>query len=95
MPRLQIEHGTRDFDTWKAAFDSDPVGREAGGVRRYAIFRAADDPNRVVADLEFDSQGEAEAFGAKLRELWSARGADLGLESPQARVLEEVESRTY
>jgi hypothetical protein len=34
MTTLQIEHGVRDYDAWKQAFDSDPVGREAGGVRR-------------------------------------------------------------
>jgi hypothetical protein len=95
MTTLRIEHGVRDFGSWKAAFDSDPVGREAGGVRRYAISRVADDPNRVVIDLEFDSQGEAEAFAAKLREMWAARGSELGLESPQARILEAVESHTY
>jgi hypothetical protein len=95
MATLQIEHGVGDFETWKHAFDSDPVGREAGGVRRYTIYRPADDPNRVVVDLEFDSQGEAEAFGQKLRELWSARSADLGLEGASARVLEAVETHSY
>jgi len=26
MPTLQIEHGIRDYEAWKSAFDSDPVG---------------------------------------------------------------------
>jgi hypothetical protein len=39
---LQIEHGARDYEAWKQAFDSDPVGREAGGVRRYRIMRPSD-----------------------------------------------------
>jgi hypothetical protein len=89
---LQIEHGVRDFDTWKKGFDSDPVGREAGGVRAYRVMRPADDPNRAVVDLEFASSGEAEAFLAKLRELWGQVGGDLGLQSPQARILELAES---
>jgi hypothetical protein len=67
MPVLQIEHAVRDFDAWKAAFDSDPIGRESGGVRRYRILRPVDDPNYVVVDLEFDTSGEAEAFRASLR----------------------------
>ena len=33
MPTLQIEHAVRDYDSWKAAFDSDPVGREQEGDR--------------------------------------------------------------
>jgi hypothetical protein len=93
MPILQIEHTVRDFDAWKEAFDNDPVGREQGGVRRYRVSRLKDDPNHVQVDLEFDSSDEAEAFGGRLRELWGRVGADLGLESPQARVLETVESK--
>ena len=92
MTILQIEHRVRDFEAWKRAFDSDPVGREAGGVRRYRVLRPADDPNYVIVDLEFDSPGEAEAFRAKLRELWGRVGDDLGLEGPQARIVEAVES---
>jgi hypothetical protein len=92
MPILQIQHKTRDFDTWKQAFDGDPVGREQGGVRSYRILRGTDDPNYVVIELEFDSTGEAEAFGGKLRELWGRIGDELGLEGPQARVLETAET---
>jgi len=92
MPTLQIQHMTRDFDTWKQSFDSDPIGREQGGVRSYRILRGTDDPNYVVIELEFDSTGEAESFAAKLRELWSRMGDELGLESPQGRILDTVET---
>jgi len=95
MTILQIQHKSRDFESWKQSFDSDPVGREQGGVRRYRILQAADDPNFVIVDLEFDSAGEAETFGAKLREVWDRVGDKLGLEAPQARVLDEVEVKEY
>jgi hypothetical protein len=95
MPILQIEHGVRDFDAWKQAFDSDPVGREQGGVRRYRIARPTDDPSYVIVDLEFDSSSEAEAFHAKLRELWRRMEGELGLQNPQARIVEAVESEEY
>jgi hypothetical protein len=95
MPTLQIDHRCRDFDAWKAVFDSDPVGRTAAGVRSYRISRFADDPNHVVVDLEFDTDAEAEAFGEKLRALWRDAGPRLGLESPTARVLETVEELRY
>jgi hypothetical protein len=95
MPILQIEHRVRDYDAWKRAFDGDPVGREAGGVRSHRVLRPTDDPNHVIVDLEFDSPSEAETFRARLRELWSRVGGDLGLESPQARIVEEVETRKY
>ena len=59
---IQLEHPVRDFDLWKAAFDRDPVQREAGGVRRYRIFRPVDDPAYVAVDLEFDDRTTADAF---------------------------------
>jgi len=95
MPTLQIEHGVRDFDAWKQAFDNDPVGREAGGVLGYRILRPTNDPQYVVVDLDFDTEAEAEAFREKLRSLWSGAGASLGLESPSARILEVAETVTY
>ncbi|MCS7006852.1 MAG: hypothetical protein RMM28_06265 [Thermoleophilia bacterium] len=95
MPILQIDHRVRDFASWKQAFESDPVGREAGGVTGYRIFRLVGDPNHVVIDLEFETIAEAEAFGEKLRALWETAGPRLGLESPTARVLESVENETY
>jgi hypothetical protein len=95
MHVLRIDHRVRDFDAWKQAFDSDPVGRQAGGVRAYRITRSPDDPNHVVVDLEFESLGEAESFAERLRTLWADAGPRLGLESPTARVLEAVETHTY
>lgn len=95
MPILQIEHAVGDYDAWKSAFDSDPVGRKQGGVRRYRIMRPNGDPNYVVVDLEFDSAGEAEAFRTALRELWGRMGDNLGLREPRARIVEAVETREY
>lgn len=95
MPILQIEHAVRDYAAWKSAFDSDPVGRAQGGVRRYRVLRPTDDPNYVLVDLEFDSAGEAEAFRTALRDLWARVESGLGLEGPQARIVETVETREY
>ena len=92
MTILQIEHPVRDFDSWKQAFDGDPVGREQGGVRRFRIFRPVDDSNYVVIELEFDGRAAAEAFLGRLRELW-CRGVAHGLISDlQARIVEVVEA---
>ncbi len=94
MVILQVEHGVREYETWKTAFDSDPVGREAGGVRSYRIMRPAGDQGHVVIELEFDGMAGAEAFRERLRQLWDSVGADLGLDNPGARILEVVESTT-
>lgn len=94
MTILQIEHAIPSFDAWKKAFDSDPVGRKQGGVRRYRVFRPTDNPNYVIVDLEFDSSAEAEAFRAALRELWSRVEGRMA-ESPLARIIEAVEEKEY
>ena len=94
MSILQIAHSVPDFDAWKEAFDGDPLGREQSGVRRYRILRPIDDPQHAMVDLEFDSTGEAEAFLGKLREIW--RGVEGRImESPQARIVEVVESKEF
>lgn len=94
MTILRIEHAVPDFDRWKAAFDSDPVGRQRSGVRRHRVMRAVDDPNYVMIDLEFDSRGEAEAMLGALRELWR-RVEGTVMRNPQARIVETVESMEH
>jgi hypothetical protein len=85
----------RDFDAWKDMFDSDPVGRVASGVRRHRILRATDDPDDVTIELDFDTTEEAESFRGRLQEMWTTGGPRLGLDKPQARVLDEVDRRDY
>ncbi|MGH2531239.1 MAG: hypothetical protein ACRDJW_02925 [Thermomicrobiales bacterium] len=96
MHVLRIEHPIRDFDSWKAAFDSDPAGREQSGVRSYRILRPVDDPNYIMIDLDFDSSSEADAFLAALRDVWrSPQAAPALMGSPQTRIVEAVESKEY
>lgn len=88
MHILRIEHPVPNFDAWKEAFDSDPIGRERSGVRRHRVLRLIDDPNYVMVVLEFDSASEAEAIHAALLEMWSR--VDV-MHSPRARIVEAVE----
>lgn len=94
MPILRIEHPVPDFDSWKAAFDSDPVGRERSGVRRYHILRSMDNPDYVMIDLEFDTVEEAEGLLAAMRGVWRRVEGTI-MRDPQARIVELVESREY
>ena len=92
---LYIEHAVRDFEAWKRAFESDPVGREQSGVRRYRILRGTEDPNFVVIELEFDGTAEAEAFAGKLRELWGRVTDELGLTGRRLEIFESAEAVEY
>jgi hypothetical protein len=92
MFTLRIEHPVPDYDSWKQAFDGDPIGRERSGVKRYRIMRPGDDPRYVMIDLEFESEGEAMAAHAALLELWSRVTV---MRDPRARMVEVVESHEY
>jgi hypothetical protein len=96
VPVVQLEHPVRDFGTWKATFDRDPVDRKGSGVRSYQVYRPTDDPNFVAVDLEFDSLGDAEAFKVALEELWRSPQAMAALSgAPRVRVVDMVERKSY
>jgi hypothetical protein len=88
---LRIDHLTGDYDRWKSAFDSDPVGRRDGGVRAHRIVRWRDNQNHVGIDLEFDSPEEAESFHERLKGLWQRVEAEGLITGPRAMVVEVVE----
>ena len=92
MYTLQIEHGIKDFDLWKAAFDRDPADRAGSGVTGHRISRPVDDPRYVVVELDFGQPGQAEAFLAKLHAtVWNSPDvAPALLGAPKTRILESV-----
>ena len=96
MPVVQIEHPIRDFEMWKAAFDRDPVQREASGVTSYRIYRPIHDPNYIAVDLEFEDRDRAEAFEQALQALWRSPQAAPALGgTPRSRIVDTVETRAY
>lgn len=99
MCTLRIEHAIVDFETWKTAFDRDPVGRRQSGVRSYRVFRPLDDARYVMIDLDFDAPAQAEQFLARLRKVWSRTELSPGLarqaENPRTRILDEVVDERY
>jgi hypothetical protein len=96
MTTVRIQHRAVDFDTWKATFDSDPVGRERVGVRAYRIGRGVDDPNFVTIDLDFDDTATAAQFKDSMERIWQTPHAGSILaSSPELRIVEQAESVTY
>lgn len=94
MYLLRIEHSVPNFEGWKQAFDSDPVGREKMGVRQYQILRAVDDPNYVMIDLEFDTSEQANGLLQAMRTVWSRVEGTI-MKNPKARIVEKVEEKAY
>jgi hypothetical protein len=92
MFTLRIEHEIHDFDTWRAAFDRDPAGRQGAGVRHYRVSRPVDDANYVMVDLEFETARAAEDFAGVMRKVWgSAQAAPALRGDAHARIVETVE----
>jgi hypothetical protein len=94
MILLHIEHSVPNFDNWKAAFDSDPVGRKKSGVRCYRVLRPVDNPDFAIIDLEFDSIHEAESLLAAMQQIWRRVGGTL-IHDPQWRISEVIETQDY
>ena len=74
---LNYWHTVPDYEAWKKVFDTDPLGREASGVRRLSIERPIDDEHQVIGELEFDSLSEAETFAGRLQEVWKGLGSSV------------------
>ena len=55
-----------DYDTWKAMFDEDPVGRRAAGATGHVVSRGVDNPNEGFVRVEFPSVEQAQAFRGRL-----------------------------
>ena len=91
MHIVRIEHPVPNFAAWKKVFDSDPLGRQLSGVRRYRVLRPVDDPGYIMVDLEFDTLVQAEATLERLRQLWGRVEGTI-INKPQGRLVEVAES---
>ena len=91
---LNFWHTVPDYAGWKKIFDSDPLGREASGVRRYTLTRPVDDAATVVGELEFDGRDEADAFAVRLREVWQGLGRDVVADAG-LRITEILERKDF
>ncbi len=87
-----LMHYNHDYDEWKSMFDSDPVGREPGGVKRHSISRGVDDPKDIFVRLEFASVEEAKSFRDRL--LNSGVLDPVSVKTPPT-VVEDVEAKDY
>lgn len=94
MPILQIEHKVQNFDNWKKAFETDPIGRKKSGVKHHRIYRPADEPNYVIIDLEFDGMQELQSTLVALNILWGKVEGSV-IFKPQTRILNLVETTDY
>ena len=87
---LQIEHAVPNYDSWRNAFENDPIDRKGSGVQHYRISRKPGDQKYVIVELVFDTLNEAEECHAKLRNVWSRVEGEV-MNAPQSRIIEVIE----
>jgi len=91
---LNYWHTVGDYAEWKRVFDTDPLGREASGVRRYSIERPLDDEHTVIGELDFETLDEAEAFAGRLEEVWKGVAGKVVADTGY-RITEVVEQKRF
>ena len=91
---LNYWHTVGDYAEWKKVFDSDPLGREASGIRRYSIERPVDDEHTVIGELEFDSLDEAKTFAGRLEEVWKGTASQV-VSNAGHRITEVLEQKQF
>jgi hypothetical protein len=89
MHTLHIEISINDLPTFRASFAEHAAVRRQHGVLAERVSHPVDDGGRLLIDLDFRSQGEAEGFLDFLREaVWKGNPAIDG--TPEARILEPL-----
>jgi uncharacterized protein YbjT (DUF2867 family) len=88
MVLMAIKHQVRDYDDWKAVFDTFPP--TAVGALFHRVSRAGDDGNTVLVLAGFESAEAAQAFrqNPELKAKMEAAGV---LDAPRFEFYEEVE----
>ena len=95
MTSLHIEHRINDsLDQWLETFNSFDEVRAQGGVTALQVRHAADDPQYLAVDLEFDTAANARSFlGFLETQIWPNSPHVDG--TPTARLLESVGVGAY
>jgi quinol monooxygenase YgiN len=60
-----VRHRVRDYDAWRAVYDSVGQLQREGGVSAQSVMRDAHDPNEVLVLHDFPDLATAEAFFAQ------------------------------
>lgn len=89
---LRIEHPVPSFQGWKQAFDNDPLDRKKMGVKRSRVYRAVDDRNFILIDLEFEQNNQAQAMLTALKKLWGQVEGKV-MSGGKARIIEQLEDK--
>jgi quinol monooxygenase YgiN len=76
MIKVYVRHKVADFAKWKPAFDQHDATRKQFGCKNAEVFTNSQNPNEVLAVLEWDSKEQAKKFdeSANLKEVMQHAG---------------------
>jgi heme-degrading monooxygenase HmoA len=76
MATMLIQFSVKDFNEWKKVFDTGDHLRTSNGELSHQIFQAQNDPNKVSALYQWDSQEKALRFSqsSELRSMMMQAG---------------------
>jgi len=90
MPYILIRHQVEDFDAWKSLFDDHAETRAEAGSKGGQLFRTTEDPEDLVALMEWDSVENARSFAESSDLAETMREAGV-VDEPEVAFLESIE----
>ena len=88
MAHVLIEHRVGDFETFKQVYLGDAERRGRLGSKGGSVYRVADDPNKVLVLLEWDTLEGARGFAGSLEFEQALEWSTSSVATPRVTVLE-------
>ena len=89
MCYVLIEYIVKDYSAFESVFNYDAARRQRHGSKGMRVFRAVDDPNRVIVLLEWDDADKAAEFAGSLELHEAIEWAGAGVTMPRMAVVEQ------
>lgn len=90
MAYVLIEHRVGDFEIFRKVYADDAERRERLGSKAGVVFRVADDPDKVVVLIEWETVECARDFAGSLELEQAMEWSTSNVATPRVTVLEEA-----
>lgn len=88
MPYVLIEHEVAEWGTFKTVFLDDLERRRRAGSKGGRVYRTANDPNKLVVLLEWETADKAHEFVASLELNEAMQWSTSNVATPRVTVIE-------
>jgi len=88
VPYVLIEHDVAVWETFKTVYLDDLERRRRAGSKGGRVYRTANEPNKIVVLLEWDSAEKAHEFAASLELNEAMQWSTSNVGTPRVSVIE-------